>query len=243
VELETDKYPKRQDAAEALNQLSNDEHLFYLKEDSSLNNGIEIVTHQCSLEYHQDKFPWKDIIETSRRHEGLSHNSGDCGIHVHFNKNFFGQPESREEELSILKLMYMFEKYWDNLVKFSRRSQDQIDAWALKYYDHVFPNEPFDPTDTNNGIEKVKRAKRWAGHGYAVNLCPDDTIEIRIFRGSLRYTTLMACIELTAFLACTAKKRSANVLYRMNWKQLVKCIKQTTYPNLIQYLKERELCA
>jgi len=249
VELETDDYSERQDAAQALYNLSDDEQLFYMKEDSSLNNGIEIVTHPCSLEYHQFEFPWQKIVETVRKHDGISHNQGRCGLHVHFNRGYFGDSGSREEELALLKFMFMFEKYWDNLVKFSRRTESQLQSWARKYQEYDTNSQcskdpEFNPTDPTNGIDKIKKAKSGAGHGCATNLSGNDgsTIEIRLFRGTLNLESLLACIELTDFLARTAKTKSANALYRMNWKQLVKSIRQTKYPNLIAYLRRRELC-
>jgi len=245
VELETDAYPNQSEAAEALYKLSTDEELFYMKEDGSLRNGIEIVTHPCSLEYHQFRFPWQKIVDTVREHEGVSHNGEHCGLHVHFSRGYFGSPGSREEELALLKFMFMFEKYWGNLVKFSRRTENQLSRWAAKYRDPETNGDPaFNPTNTPDGIDKVKKAKSYAGHGCATNLNGNygATIEIRLFRGTLNLTSLLACIELTDFLARTAKTRSANSLYRMGWKQLVKSISQTKYPNLIEYLKRRELC-
>ena len=240
VELETDEY--RGDvaiAAENCYDLSNDEDLFYLKEDSSLDDGFEIVTHPCTLAYHQNEFPWKEIIQAVRSEEGLSHDAKTCGLHVHFNKSFLGTENSHEEEMAILKLMFLFEKFWENIVKFSRRTPQQLDRWAAKYDDW---QGRINCTRVDE-IDKVKTFKHTCGHGYAVNLQPYCTIELRVFRGTLNLETLLATLEFTDFLVRTATTKSANTLYRAGWKQLIKSIQTVKYPNLVAYLKRRNLCA
>lgn len=67
VELEIDKGDNVRECASALKTLSEREDYFYLKSDGSLDNGIEIVTHPCSLEYHENSFPWKEVVKTGQK--------------------------------------------------------------------------------------------------------------------------------------------------------------------------------
>jgi hypothetical protein len=54
----------------------------YTKEDASLKNGVELVTHPASLEFHRDK--WSGILSHVRSH-GLRA-AKTCGLHIHICK-------------------------------------------------------------------------------------------------------------------------------------------------------------
>lgn len=57
-----------------------------------------------------------------------------------------------------------------------------------------------------NSLDTAKKAG--LGRYTAVNLMPENTIEFRIFRGTLRYETFMATIEFTHYLCELARKLS-----------------------------------
>lgn len=67
VELEIDGAGKDDDYAEEILDIANgsDEHI-YIKTDGSLEDGMEIVTHPMSLDYHKD-FCWEDIMHHAVR--------------------------------------------------------------------------------------------------------------------------------------------------------------------------------
>lgn len=62
VELEIDGAGKDDDYAEELLEIANvsDEHI-YIKSDGSLDDGMEIVSHPMTLNFHKD-FCWEDIM-------------------------------------------------------------------------------------------------------------------------------------------------------------------------------------
>ena len=69
------------------------------------------------------------------------------------------------------------------MLKFSRRSQDQLNRWAARY---GYKDRP---------EEILKAAKKGEYGRYAcVNIMNRDTIEFRIFRGTLKYNTLAAAL-------------------------------------------------
>ena len=229
VELETDRYKDAGEAAQALNKLDPDEQLFYLKEDSSLTCGIEIVTHPCTLSYHLQKFPWEQIIKMATQYGGRSHDTNTCGLHVHFNQDFFGDDNKRD--VAILRLLYLVEKYWDWILAFSRRDLVSAQRWASRYT-QVFDKLPLQDFKHN------KRNYMW--HHAAINIT-DDTIEVRIFRGTLQLNTLFAAFELVAFLARLVKRKSIHALYQMTLADLLHEIGEKSYPHLNAYITERNL--
>lgn len=47
-----------------------------------------------------------------------SHQAGTCGLHVHVNRNAFGETEA-QQDAAIARILYFFEKNWEELLKFS----------------------------------------------------------------------------------------------------------------------------
>ena len=238
IELETDKYREDIDiVAENLLQHSQDESLFYLAEDGSLDNGIEIITHPCTLDYHKVDFPWAKLIEIVREGGGLSHNTNTCGLHIHFNMQYLGDRDSKENDFNLLKLLYIFEKFWDKLVTFSRRDSSQL-HWCGKY-SKLKGKESED-------IATVKEYKcGLSGKHVALNILNHSTVEVRLFRGTLKLSTFYASLEFVDFLVNFIKNHNARYIYKLTWEQLMENTskKEKQYPYLIPYLKEKQLCA
>lgn len=90
-----------------------------------------------------------------------------------------------------------------------------------------------------NSLDTAKKAG--LGRYTAVNLMPENTIEFRIFRGTLRYETFMATIEFTHYLCELARKLSDENFHAMAWSEFVSGIDTEEYPELIDYLKRRRL--
>ena len=231
VELETDKYSKsKQHAAEKIAGISSSESLFYLKEDASLYDGFEIVTHPATLSFHRKGMPWESMLQTIVQSGGNSNNTTTCGLHVHMSKLFFGQSED-EQDTHLLKMLHLLEKFWQQLFVFSRRESQS--GFAQRY------NKPF----YFDELDEVKKLKQRDGHFQALNISPYNTIELRIFRGTLELPTLMATIELCDYFARFSKKYSTVLMHKLNWAGFANRIPPTRYPNLATYMKEYNLCA
>ena len=72
----------------------------------------------------------------------------------------------------------------------------------------------------------------------SVNLTNKNTIEFRIFRGTLKYNTLIATLQLLDRICDVALFMSDEELKAMSWTTFVS---GCTQPELVQYLKERRL--
>lgn len=228
VELEIDGAGEDNDnAAEILHIANAEQPLAYCKHDGSLDEGFEIVTHPMTLDFHLHGMPWEQIVEKAKKLGYTSHQAGTCGLHVHVNRNAFGSTESTQDA-TIARTLFFFEKFWDELLKFSRRTQGQLNQWAARYGYKDQPHEILDHA----------KSGRHAGRYTAVNLTNADTVEFRMFRGTLKYNTLIATLELLDCIIDAAIYLTDDDLKAMSWSSFViGC----TQPELMQYLKERRL--
>lgn len=143
------------------------------------------------------------------------------------NRSAFGHTEA-QQEACIARILYIVEKFWDELLKFSRRTQSQLNQWAARYGYKEHPQEILDHAKKGNGI----------GRYASVNLQNQDTIEFRIFRGTLKYNTLIATLQLVDKICNMAVALSDELLKPLAWTSFVS---GCTQPELVQYLKERRL--
>ena len=74
-----------------------------------------------------------------------------------------------------------------------------------------------------------------------VNLTPSQTIEFRMFRGTLRYNTLIATLQMVEIICDVASALSDDEIKKLTWTEFVSNLYEDTVPELIQYLKERRL--
>ena len=87
--------------------------------------------------------------------------------------------------------------------------------------------------------EILDKAKSGGNGRYvAVNLNNYHTIEFRLFRGTLKYNTVIASIELVNRICDTALYNDDESIAKISWSDFVAGI---TEPELIQYLKEKKL--
>ena len=237
VELETDGYTSNtlQETANKIGVLSRSQSLFFMQRDGSLQRGFEITTHPATLEYHENTFPWTEITKTIKDNGGKSHNTETCGLHVHFNRDYLGSYPFFDDNLS--KLIFIVEKLWRPLVKFSRRENCHLRRWAGRYNQRPIDREgKYD----NQALDDIKGA----GSRYqAVNIHSPSgqTIEIRIFRGTLDVPTLFSSLELVDFLVNLSLSLDPVDTQKITWRKLTKAIDRKQYPFLVDALENDKM--
>lgn len=227
VELEIDDAGEIDSNANAVMSVANEEaERIYCKHDGSLEDGFEIVSHPMSLDYHMNKMPWAEVIAKAEELGYTSHQAGTCGLHVHISRDAFGRTEAEQDE-AVARVLYFFEKNWNELLIFSRRTQRQLDQWASRYGYKDHPKEILDHV-------KKGRANRYT----AVNLTNEDTIEFRMFRGTLKLNTFLATLQLLDRICDVALYLSDDEIKEIAWSTFASGCKAS---ELVQYLKERRL--
>lgn len=191
VELEIDKCPDRNggEVSEKLQELMGANFMYY-ETDGSIEHGFECITQPATFGYHYKKLKnyqnaFKYLISNNYR----SHNTNSCGLHVHVNRNYF---ENIDSHLFVLKV---FDKFWDELKTFSRRSDDSLSRWASKY-----DESPESIINSNEDI--FDRYK-------CINFLNSNTIEFRIFKGTLNPNSYFSCLKLINNI-CVMSNQFAN---------------------------------
>ena len=226
VELEVDVGGHGDENAEELQNIANyPNEQIYIKSDGSIDDGFEIVTHPMTLDYHMNQFCWSEILHRAVQMGYRSHQTSTCGLHVHVSRTGLGN-SYEEQETTISRILFFVEQHWNELLRFSRRSEYSMNRWAARHgYEH-------DPK------KLLDKAKSDYNRYVAVNLLNSNTIEFRLFRGTLKLNTILATLQLVNAICETAIRLSDSGLQALSWSEFVSGIE---YPELIQYLKERRL--
>lgn len=197
-----------------INRFKDDfQDFFHYEEDGSLRHGWENISQPASLSYHLEMIEkYKNMFEVLKDDDLRSHDTDTCGFHIHIDRQFF----EKQQDTATAKLLYIFEKFRDELMIFSRRTVDESESWA-RSRKH---------SNNNKGwIKKaVKDSKGYPEHGdryYAVNLTNTNTIEIRLWKGTLNIETFEATLKFTAQLAGICKRISAVELSKMTFDDLL----------------------
>jgi hypothetical protein len=177
--------------------------LAYLKNDGSLNNGFEIVTHPMSHDFFKNEASdfWS-VLEDLRSKNGVRVKSWDtktCGLHIHISRTGFNGGAHMHR---FLNLVYSNPDFYSTL---AGRTSDQwakfTDIYRREYKRDANGERIF---NLDNGYEiETKRTfkhkldnERNSDRYSAVNTLNRETLEMRIFRGSVNGETIKAQIDL-----------------------------------------------
>jgi len=174
----------------------------YCKSDSSLSNGVEIVSHPGTLAHHMYAMHWRQIQRTCEKAGFRSHDAANSGLHVHVGRAQLGSTDAERNDVT-RKVQVLFALYTAELTRFSRRRRSCLEQWA-----------PINGLGTTpDAIRHVSSGSRLASWAFthvpayrsnhndrytAVNVTNSATVEIRIFRGTLKRDTLIAAIQLVS---------------------------------------------
>ena len=204
------------------NIVDNLHHSLYAKEDGSLDNGFEIVSHPASFKWIKENLKhWRKVFDLSK--QGFrSYQTDTCGMHVHMSRKAFGT-------LQLYKLLKIFYENPKFILIMSRRSR----MHQLKRYSSL-------TSDESLIIKARKPYENDYGKRYtAVNLCNPDTIEIRIFRGTLAEIGFMRNLEFCKAVYDFTKRVSIKNCSPPNLIKHV--INSKQYPNLHKFIIDKDL--
>ena len=153
---------------------------FFCKSDGSLYDGMEMVSHPMTLAYWQSKRDDFAALTSALRSLGMrSWDTDSAGIHVHVSASAF------DSDRHLWLFQQMFYRNPDSIAKYAGRESQR---WAR------IRVEKGDVTM----YTKVRKDGRYRGldRYMAVNLTNSNTIEVRVFRGSLNPNRVYANLEL-----------------------------------------------
>jgi len=211
----------------------------YLKEDGSLSDGFEIVTHPHTLEKYHTDFNWS-VLDTLKDSGYRSWNTRTCGLHVHISRTAFGDAgvtwsrslSSSQRSQFILKRQ-SHELRFMKLIYDNQRQVERIAGRSNNSYATF--------SDKGNLVRKVKEGYQGNGRYSAINTENDDTIEVRVFKGSLRKERVLSAIEFVhAVVEYTRDVKVSSKNHALSWLKFTGYVseKAELYPNLVTIMSE-----
>ena len=203
IEIEVEALDSLHESAEYAYQLESMD-LAYLKHDGSLNNGFEIVTHPMSHDFYKNEADdFFRVMEGLRSQQGIRVKSWDtktCGLHIHISRTGFSGGAHMHR---FLNLVYSNPDFYSTL---AGRTSDQ---WA-KFTDIIRKEYVLDsngdriPYEEGYGyqIKTIRQFKhkldteRNSDRYSAVNTLNRETLEMRIFRGTVNSDTIKSQLDL-----------------------------------------------
>lgn len=152
----------------------------YLKHDSSLSNGFEIVTHPFTLDWAMEEYDWKDKLAQIRK-LGIECKRS-CGLHVHMSKNAV-------DKESWWKVAWFMARCQERLIPFTRRKGGSLERWGkFEGVTHLAARAAVVMSHESIGYPAL------SGRYNAMNFT-DQTVEFRCFKATLDYNTFMSTIK------------------------------------------------
>lgn len=216
LEVEVINNADREEEVERLHKIEGLEDFIYMKYDGSLDHGIEIVTHPASLDELKKRF---DIFFGTPHPNFVSYKSDTCGFHVH---------ASREplKGLTIPKIM-TFINNKDNftyLKKLAQRYNDYSKIRDKKLTDVKFNKEKYKPKISYEEEDRYE----------ALNTQNSDTIEFRLFKGTLFKQSIFRYLEFCHAIIKYSWPSSRSIKDSYNYLKFIEFVnkERKRYPNL-----------
>lgn len=196
----------------------------YLKNDGSLNNGFEMVSHPLGYDYAMNVFPWQKLSELSKL--GMrSANTRTCGLHIHINRNIFDSSPS-----TMYRFMSMFYRNMEQWKRIAGRSDSTYASWSEYELQNM-----------------AHYAKRYSERAYnheryvAINLQNRNTLELRFFKGTLRPETFIARIEAAHAVAhyAFATRNKVSIKSAHDWERFREWTIQNKYTMFDAYASSK----
>lgn len=200
----------------------------YTVHDGSLTRGFEIVTQPSTIKYHK-QMNYRKVFEWLSKKGYKSHDTKTCGLHIHVNRDYLSKNKT-VQDLCITKILFLLEKYWKEVVRIARRDSN---SYSQKIKRDSDEDSLFDL------LYKAKGSGYFSGAKYnCLNLLHKETIEFRIFKGTLKYETYMATLEFVKNIVDVCKKVSLEDIQSITFENIIN-INKTEY--LVDYLKFRKI--
>ena len=219
VELEVGgaSYSGSKDAADTLYDMGGNDSLFTMKEDSSIPTaGFEIVTQPCTYKFHKEEFPWESITGTCRSNGLRGHDLGSdsCGMHIHCSRNYMSELRWAMFEFFLTKT----QKQW---IKIARRNPSH---WGR-----------FKDIDLRGRGNFGHRSQ--TGRYQAVNFYNHYTVEIRIFRSTMKVSTIKATIgAVDAAVNFIKGLKTEELKSKSLWEAYCSYVKENGYAEVVEHL-------
>lgn len=175
------------------------QHLFHLERDGSLPpESFEIISQPMTWKYlmaHREEI--SEMLKALDQAGQVSHQSDHCGLHVHVSRKAFKDEKAEKRAVAIVNALY------EPMGVFARRANNSYATYSR--VDHNL---------TRREVMNIPDS----GHHVAVNRgnteSKKNTVEFRIFKGTLVPNTLFAAIEMCRNIVNLANSDKLIVSFR-----------------------------
>lgn len=188
TEVETE-YGDVDDRVAITKKYGEEEKYIYQMHDASLSSdGIECITQPMTKAFW-DAFDFEEWMSDLSDAGARSHDTSDCGLHVHLSREWLCTADDDEQAVLVARMRQFIADNQQQVEKFARRSANR---WC-EY------TKTFDKGEDRGTKEQTKDKHKKKGKGgdryQSVNNENRNTIEFRIFRGTLKANTYRASVE------------------------------------------------
>jgi hypothetical protein len=194
IEIEMEVGNSYENAAEYAHQLEGMD-LAYLKQDGSLDYGFELVTHPMSHDFYKNEADdlFRVIEGLRTQYRVKSWDTRTCGLHIHISRTGFNGGAHMHR---FLNLIYSNQALYEALAgRSSERWAKFDDVDAVKESgerDELGLRRYVKYRSFKDKIDNGRRSDRYS----AVNAQNRETLEMRIFRGTVKGDTIKAQLDL-----------------------------------------------
>lgn len=240
VELEVDEGGEDHDNAAAIldklgTQYAHAEH------DGSLSRGFEIISQPFTLKFYREVLSqrYADAMAEASSLGYKSHDTTTCGLHIHVGRDGLGKDDNERDE-TITKIWILMYRFRSQLVALSRRHQTQLDRWAaLPALEDLGDLNQQSLQDQPLPDLKLKLKQNGVSCRYkALNLTNRNTIEFRMFRGTLKHSTFTATLQLVHNICYLAMCIDGHDAMAITWDQF-RTLLAVDSPELKEYMAQR----
>jgi hypothetical protein len=187
---------------------------YILKEDGSLEDGVELVTVPLTLEEHLTRFGWEQVLAPVRNVAKSGVGTNRCGMHVHVNK-------AALSSLQIGKMLV----FLNSIVM-----RDYITTIAQRESN----------TYCTRSAKKVTDGSARSDSRYDIVNVGGATVEIRMFRGNLRTERVFKNLEFCHALVLFCRDASLTEIER--WDEFAAWLltRRSQYPHLVRFLADTQ---
>ena len=194
-----------------------DREFMVLKSDGTLSNGFEVVTAPASLDVHKEM--WPKILSTGTKRNVTSWKTETCGFHVHVSR----KPIT---PLTLGKILVFVNSH--------KTRQEIVDLAGRENHFHPSRNKCY-------AVMQEKKVTEVPPDRYqAVNTTNANTIEFRIFKGTLDVKHVLANIEFVDAVVRWCMNTSIREVesWKSFWSYVTRYKKR--YAELITYKTEKK---
>jgi len=196
-----------------LSNVNQDEDFIYFKEDCTVYNGVEIVSHPATIKFHENCFEWKNIFNNIKKYK-ITYGNG-CGLHFHLSKTFFDSDN--------IKTIDFFINNYNKIANFvtfiggrdfssySNRRMKNISEWGRVDVDH-----------------------------FSAFHVTNSTIELRFCNTTSHMATFFKRMELIYCIAHFCKRHSFSEITSNSAEKIYNMFKEFVIDFKMKYLKKED---